>query len=175
MKIVTYTYRTAMGFAYGRPDGRLCFIAPKYYDETRRRDLTDDEFCLFAVQEFFGKRGLSVPADCVVIDEADLPQGRTNRYFRNAWKGGAQGVYVDRAEAEAWHMNAIRKVRNEELERESGSKYRQPPEIEALFTPERRAKLQSLRDIPQTFDLGAYPTLDELKAAWPAELPKDAP
>jgi hypothetical protein len=90
--------------------------------------------------------------------------------FRNAWEW-SDGVKVNMPKARDMHMGRIRVVRDATLRRESGSESRQPAEIEALFTDERKARLQSLRDIPQTFDLETYKTPETLKAAWPAELP----
>ena len=103
---------------------------------------------------------------CRVIDVEDLPAERFERpvpAFRNAWKDDGVSVTIDMTKAHIIHMNRIRKARNVELEKESGSKFRQPPEIEALFTTERQTRLQALRDIPQTFDL-TTDTPEELKA-----------
>jgi len=90
-----------------------------------------------------------------------------------AWEMDVDGrPKINMAKAQRVHMDCIRLVRNRALERESGSRDRQPPEIEALFTPERKARLQALRDIPQTFgpDLARCQTPTELRAKWPAGL-----
>ena len=79
-------------------------------------------------------------------------------------------MVVDIPKARIVHMDRIRKVRNWELIKQSGSKDRQPPEIEATFTPERQTLLQSLRDIPQDFDLIGFKTPETLDAAWPTAL-----
>ena len=90
-----------------------------------------------------------------------------------AWEMDVDGrPKVNMVKATNVQMDYSRQVRGKELERESGSRYRQPPEIEALFTPDRQARLEALRDIPQTFDLNGFTTPETLKAAWPAELPR---
>lgn len=89
-----------------------------------------------------------------------------------AWEMDTDGTpKVDMSKARGVQMDYIRRVRDVELERESGSRFQQPPEIEALFTPGRKAKLRGLRDIPQTFDLSSAATPKDLMNLWPAELP----
>jgi len=94
-----------------------------------------------------------------------------DRYFRDALEDDGVGVVVNMDKARAVHLGRIRAIRNEELVKESGAKYRQPPEIEGLFTPERQVLLQALRDIPTTLDL-AVATPEQLKAVWPTEFPR---
>tara|TARA_B100000315_G_C14132782_1_gene387636 strand:- start:138 stop:407 length:270 start_codon:yes stop_codon:yes gene_type:complete len=81
---------------------------------------------------------------------------------------------VNMPKARLVHMDHIRKVRDAELVKESGSQDRLPPKLETLLTPERQARLQILRDISQTVVLGKYRTPVTLKAAWPPELPGSA-
>jgi broad specificity polyphosphatase/5'/3'-nucleotidase SurE len=113
---------------------------------------------------------------CRECDETDLPAEQAERdgndipTFRDAWEDTGTVVQVNMPKARVIHMDRIRVVRNAELVKESGSKYRQPEEIEVLFTPRHKAKLQELRDIPQTLNLDVD-TPEELKAIWPKELP----
>jgi len=126
--------------------------------------------------------------ESAIIDDSFLPmeiKGPTwlgvlpdpvpnNRYFRDTvvWDNSLSNkCRVDLTICAIIHMNRIRKVRNVELEKNSGSKFRQPPEIEALFTVERQAQLQALRDIPTSFDLSNHITPETLKLSWPSELP----
>lgn len=99
--------------------------------------------------------------------------GKSDRAFREAWTDDEPGDQIDvnMPKARVIHMDRIRTVRDAELERESGSRSRQPPEIEALFTGERQNKLQALRDVPQKCNLEACTTTGELRAVWPSELP----
>ena len=108
-----------------------------------------------------------VPLTCWECEDTALPQ---DRYFRDAWEETGSVVQVNMPNARLIHMEWIRAARDVELEKESGSRHRQPPEIEAIFTPERQLRLQVLRDIPQTFDLTIYPTPETLKEAWPLTL-----
>ena len=143
----------------------LAFIDPGYGDILRPVGQTDEE--LIALN-----RRLYVPAGVAswVVDEAEVTVDQT---FRDAWECPAGRVVFNMVKARTIHMNKIRLARNSALEVESGSRVRQPAEIEALFTTERKARLQALRDIPQTFSLTTpNNTPNELKALWPAGLPR---
>ena len=109
-----------------------------------------------------------IPLSCRDCDPILIP---AKRVFRNAWEDTGTSVEVNMPKARVIHMDRIRVVRDIELEKETGSKFPQPPEIEALFTPARKARLRALRDIPGNFDLSVYTTPDTLDAAWPTELP----
>jgi len=79
-------------------------------------------------------------------------------------------VNVNMTKARAIHLEEIRKVRNEELVKEDVTFMRA---IEAGDTDAQatiKTKKQTLRDIPQTFDL-TTDTPEQLKAKWPSELP----
>jgi hypothetical protein len=130
--------------------------------------LTEDEAIQVAFDRF-GPRGESARH---IVEDTEWPTGAHPwRQFRDAWEWNTAAVAVNMPLARPIHMNRIRVVRNVELVKESGSQYRQPAEIEALFTAGRQRLLQTLRDIPQTFDLSVYTTPEELSAAWPIELP----
>ena len=113
--------------------------------------------------------------ECVYTD---LPKDRYEKdTFRDAWEDTGTGVQVNMPKALVIKIaRDIRPVRDEELKKESGSQYRQPPAIEALFTPEKRARLQVLRDIPQTFaetfGFTIATTPEELTAMWPDIRPR---
>lgn len=104
----------------------------------------------------------------VIIDAADLP---TSRVFRNAWRGAGVRVDVDMPMARDIHMNAIRRVRNRELDRADNDLHiaednNDTPEIARVCS-----RRKALRGISQTFDLSGATTADELMAMWPPELP----
>ena len=81
-------------------------------------------------------------------------------------------INVNMTKARAIHKDAIRVVRNEELAKE---------DINLMIANESgtsseqnavKAKKQTLRDIPATFDITTgVDTPEKLKAKWPAELP----
>jgi hypothetical protein len=144
---------------YSMPDGNV------YKDVPSRsigdEDLTDDEIIIRAV--------LKVPSEATNIDIKDVST-LSDRTFRDAWTMINTDVHVNMDKARLIHMNQIRKVRNEKLKEISGSEKRPRPEIEALFPEQVRTELQTLRDIPQVFDLTSAITPEELMMLWPAEL-----
>ena len=81
-------------------------------------------------------------------------------------------INVNMTKARAIHLTEIRRVRNEELEKEDVTFMRA---VEAGDTSAQAAvatKKQTLRDIPATFDITTgVDTPEKLKAKWPAELP----
>jgi hypothetical protein len=131
--------------------------------------------------------GLTEAAALALVAERDRPKdtistlvvehmevARQDRYFRNAWECSQTGTMnCNMTKARVWHMNRIRDVRNVELVKLDLLSLRA---LETGNTVERdrinRLK-QVLRDIPQTFDLTPFATTAELKAAWPAELPRN--
>jgi hypothetical protein len=130
--------------------------------------LTGEEVVKWRMNVHFQDYTGVVTLTCHKCEDSELP---SDRHFRDAWEDAVDMVSTNMPKARVIHMDRIRTVRNIELEKESGSKYRQPEEIEDLFAPEHQARLQTLRDIPQTFSLGGFRTPETLKAAWPTELP----
>lgn len=159
---------------YERADGGISTRFPAYKDPMRSKTQSDEE--LYAsidaatIPQLDAQYGPGTIRH--TVEDTDLPEPNHDQYFFNAWCWLDRKCQVNMLRAQDVHMDHIRKVRDIELAKESGSPFRQPPELEEMFTPERNARLQVLRDIPQTFDL-ATPnnTLDELKALWPTELP----
>lgn len=102
------------------------------------------------------------------IDHADIPADRT---FRNAWRDDGATVKPDMPAARDIHMDRIRRVRDAELKRLDIDFMRA---VEAGDQAGQRAiatEKQRLRDLPDTFDLNACATPEELKARWPDILP----
>ena len=81
-------------------------------------------------------------------------------------------INVNMTKARAIHLEEIRKVRNEELAKEDinlmiANESGTSSEQDAV-----KAKKQTLRDIPATFDITTgVDTPEKLKAKWPTELP----
>jgi len=93
---------------YTRLDGGVSIMRPGIRAR-RLEDETDDAFMTRIM-------AISIPPDASdirVIDESEVPADKT---FRNAWTLGT-GIEVDRAKAEALHMDRIRVVRDRELGR----------------------------------------------------------
>ena len=110
-----------------------------------------------------------------VIDETDLPGGAVsaeNDYFFRAWVCTDGVVSVDMSKARTIHLAEIRRVRDTELAKEDinlmiANESGPSSEQDAV-----KAKKQTLRDIPATFDITTgVDTPEELKAKWPTELP----
>lgn len=86
-----------------------------------------------------------------------------DRYFRSAWKIDGASVGVDMDKAREIHMGRIRESRDKELAK---------LDIEARRGNDNPVRAQYLRDLPQTFSLAEFATPEDLKAAWPADLPR---
>ena len=82
-------------------------------------------------------------------------------------------INVNMTKARAIHLAEIRRVRNEELVKEDVTFMRA---VEAEDTDAQatiKAKKQTLRDLPATFDITTdVDTPEKLKAKWPTELPE---
>jgi len=115
--------------------------------------------------------------DPEIIDDSRLPPDLTNvgrtlpGAFRDAIRWDGTQCVCDMPHARGIHMDRIRTVRNAELVKKDLASLRA---IEAGDTSAQStiaAEKQTLRDIPQTFDLTTpNDTPEELKAMWPAEL-----
>lgn len=92
-------------------------------------------------------------------DEID----QSNRYFRMSWMHDKEGrFYIDRAKAEAFHMNNLRVIRDEKL-KELDVEYMRAIEEGDKIKQDKVSNLKKkLRDMPQTEDLSKF-TIDDLK------------
>jgi hypothetical protein len=79
-------------------------------------------------------------------------------------------INVDMTKARAIHLSKIRIVRDEELVKLDIVLMKAVEIGDTTAQVTIAAKKQTLRDIPQTFDLTAR-TPQQLKGKWPAELP----
>jgi hypothetical protein len=108
-------------------------------------------------------------------DKEDVRTGQTHpdRIAKFAWTMGEDGLpIVNMPKARGVQMDHIRLVRNTELTAKDVTFIRAveagDTDAQATITTEK----QTLRDIPQTFDLTTdNDTPAELKAKWPTELP----
>jgi hypothetical protein len=104
-----------------------------------------------------------------LVDFNDIPKDRT---YRNALRHTEKGFQHDLAKAKEIHLGRIRRARETtlgKLDRDwmkatgQGNK----PNADAI-----EAERQALRDLPVTVDLDSATTIEELKALWPANLPR---
>ena len=144
--------------------------------------------------ELFQRRGREVDGytDDAEVDYDALPyhiKGKNNdpdhlacnkgdcqdRYFRNAmvWDStSAVRCNCDIPKAIDCHMNGIRVIRNAELVTRDTTFMRALEAGDASAQAVISTEKQTLRDIPQTFDL-TTDTPEELKNKWPEGLPKE--
>jgi|TARA_R110000823_G_scaffold263058_1_gene383578 hypothetical protein len=159
------------------PDARLVTtengVVPFYKSGAIRKLPPDDIPWSETEDEFVARiRAKDVPADApnvTIVEDSDLP----GRKFRNAWKQDAEGKpQVDMPKARDLHMDRIRVIRNEELQKEDINFQRAIEADDASAKTAVATKKQALRDLPATFDLNGAGTDEELDALWPSELPE---
>mgnify|MGYP006402810395 FL=1 len=81
-------------------------------------------------------------------------------------------VNVNMTKARAIHLAEIRRVRNAELVKEDVTFMRAIEAGDADAQATIKTKKQTLRDLPDTFDITTgVDTPEKLKAKWPTELP----
>ena len=81
-------------------------------------------------------------------------------------------VNVNMTKARAIHLAEIRRVRNAELVKEDVTFMRAIEDGDTDAQATIKAKKQTLRDLPATFDITTdVDTPEKLKAKWPSELP----
>ena len=160
------------------PDARLVTtenggVVPFFNGGPIRKLPPDDIPWAETEDEFVARiRAKDVPADApnvTIVEDGDLP----GRKFRNAWKQDAEGKpQVDMPKARDLHMDRIRVIRNEELQKEDINFQRAIEADDASAKTSVATKKQTLRNLPATFDLNRANTDDELDALWPSELPE---
>ena len=159
---------------YINPDtGVLAVVNPAYNDETRPQEgsldyESDDDFFIRVVNN-------AVPdgVSYEVIEDTDLTIAEflSDRTFREAWEQEGNQPIVSMPKARGIQMDKIRKVRNKELAKKD-VEYMKALEADDGSSTAIAVEKQTLRDIPQTFDLTAD-TPEELKEKWPEGLPKE--
>ena len=146
---------------------RLCVTMPSYNDRTRPPGATEDEFIARVIAK-------AVPAGVSTRLVDDTDPGLQDRTFRNALEDTGVAVEVNMPKARDLQMNYIRRVRNAELLRLDEDFLRALEDDDVVERQRIVGRKRILRDIPQTFDLSVYATPEELKTAWPVEIPRPA-
>lgn len=132
------------------------------YEKIEPKDMTHDKYIEFI-------QGKDIPAvhSSRIVEDTIFPEDKT---FREAWTDDGEQIDTDMPRARVIHLENIRKAREEKF-LEMGFPVQLDADLEAAVIPvETRATLETLRDIPQTFDLSGAGTPEELKALWPEEL-----
>lgn len=159
---------------YKNDDGSCAIIypAPEMFDPTSRtRELLKSQEIEFendqAVLDFIINKDVPAGKEHRITTPDKIP---TDRTYRNAWTDDnpTDTVDVDMTKAKEIHMNHLRSIRNKKLaeldvaaRKASGN----PTELANIDT-----LAQTLRDIPQTFDLSVAGTPEALKLMIPDEL-----
>ena len=92
-------------------------------------------------------------------------------HFRNVWHMVDGAIEVDMPNARGEHMNTIRKARNKKLAELDVDYMRAVESGDTDAQDTIKTNKQTLRDIPQTFDLNTdNDTPEELLEKWPSEL-----
>jgi len=138
-----------------------------------RREATNEN--LFAeIEKAFqpdeqGRRAYT-PVAYALIDRANIPADAS---YRQAWRfDKGTGFSHDMTVAREIHLHNLRAVRAQALQDLDGEW------MKAFATGNRQeaeaieAKRQALRDAPTTLNIDKATTIEELKAAWPDELPR---
>lgn len=145
---------------YTRPDGGVSILIPS--PNARLEGETDDALIARI-------RARDVPDDATHVSVCDASEIPADRTFRNAWKRSGKSVQVDMPEAREIHMARIREVRNAKLAQMDIAEKLAAQGVKGDLQT-IRAKMQALRDIPQTLDLTQAKTPEQLKTLWPEEL-----
>lgn len=116
------------------------------------------------------------PVICRECEDTDLPAEHLERRsgaptFRDAWEDTGVVVQVNMPKARGIHMDRIRVVRDDELSKQDVEFVKALESGDTIKQTEIARLKQTLRDIPQTFDLTTpNDTPEELKALWPTDL-----
>ena len=154
------------------PNGRLRIRKPV---EAQAKNETEQDYLSRLAQQ-------NLPAGATVlgfVESSAVPEDRT---FRAALEyQGPNSLKINMAKAPTIQMDRIRQARNAKLIEKDLEFLQAMSKFIATDDMSEKAKAaqveqerQTLRDIPQTFDLSGATTPEELKALWPSELPKKA-
>lgn len=141
--------------AYTMPDGGVAIVLPASKSSIER-DLGPLTYEQYEAHVW----ARSIPEDAINPRYVDYDEVPTDRAFRNAWVD-RDGITHCMDKCRAIHMDKIRSARNEKLKE---------LDIETMKGNDVQAQKQVLRDLPQTIDLSAADTLEDLKKIWPQQL-----
>jgi len=149
--------------------GKDELAARNFYTAITHGGLTEDEALLVLA-------ACNRPATALethLVDEIEIPGDHTcdgDCELFNSWEWTGK-VTVNMPKARGVHMDKIRVVRNKELVKKD-MEYMKALEVDDGSSTAIATEKQTLRDIPQTFDL-TTDTPEELKEKWPEGLPKE--
>lgn len=138
----------------------------KYLKEIKKLSINDEDDVMQYLVDNDLPAGVTTHE---IIDDSLLP---TDRYFRNVWEHdeGKANVKIDLQKARDDHMERIKDARDDEM------LVKDAEQIKDLTDDTKIALVQAEKDtlanIHNTFDLLRYTTLEDIKNAWPVEVPR---
>ena len=174
-------------------DGRYRITSPAYYDKLRPVGESEAECLERTWAALVAKGGYGIPADHPhhYVEESDLKTKTTTlsgldfRYAgkpdSNGMRDGKYGAWemdsdgtpkVNMAKARGVQMDRIRVMRDKELVKKDLELLKAMESGDSSSQSTIATDRQTLRDIPQTFDL-TTDTPVQLKAKWPDGLPTE--
>ena len=172
-------------------EGRFRISRPAYDDLKRPADESDDDMIARVVAKTKARHGLADDHTFHYVDPSTLEAKITElegHHFRyaglpdasnrrrdgtgGAWEMDTDGLpKLNMTKARVVQMDCIRNVRNDELKKLDESSLRALEAGDSSEQAKVNTEKQTLRDIPQTFDVASPSTPKELKEAWPSGLP----
>ena len=132
--------------------------------------LTDDEFVAFCRDSIFASFEVPLDTSHRIVEQSEADAA--NWDFRSAWVD--INFTVDMDKARTIHMNNIRAIRDRELAAKDITFMRAVEAGDTSAQSTIATEKQTLRDIPQTFDITTgIDTPEKLKAKWPDGLPTE--
>ena len=95
---------------------------------------------------------------------------KLGREFRNAWSLGGDALQVDMPRARQIHLERLRKARDQELDKKDKDFTRAHGKKNQPEQDRIEAERENLRNLPQTVNVTAATTPQELLSVWPTEL-----
>ena len=155
----------------------LMISHPAYLDITRNSGEPDDQVLTRTISRFREVNKIGDDVESHIVEDTAIPHDHncnTSCEFFDAWEWRDSGARVNMAKARTIHMNNIRAIRDRELAAKDISFMRAVEDGNTDAQATIKAEKQSLRDIPQTFDITTgVDTPEKLKAKWPDGLPKE--
>ena len=112
---------------------------------------------------------LPQPTSYKVITTAEEP---SDRAYRNAWVFDGKKIVHDMPKARAIHLDKVRRARTRRMGELDVMWSRAAARNDKQAAEAIEAERQALRDAPATLPVDSAQTVDELKAIWPADLPR---
>lgn len=110
---------------------------------------------------------LAKPVSYVVVEEQSIPVDRT---YRNALRHTGSEFAYDLEHAKGLHLALLRQARVGALEQLDREWMKAAGQKDQATADAVEAQRQVLRDLPQSVEIKAATTINELKASWPVEL-----